>query len=210
MRAVGGRRRRAAARRAALLVGLWAARAALTPPAACSERLAAALLRAGRTVVLRAVDGWVRAVVGEDAGGCGCEARWWTEETHWLLGACATLRRVDAGFGGALLDALLRSLLDALLDARLAEEACVPPTLAAVAALRAAGSVSARDVRRGVDALLRRAEGGPAERAALRLVEAMVRAAQLEDAEMVLAGAIERAQAVGEARVVAALAGVRI
>ena len=117
---------------------------------------------------------------------------------------------MDAGFGGALLDALLRSLLDALLDARLAEEACVPPTLAAVQALRAAGSVSARDVRRGVDALLRRAEGGPAERAALRLVEAMVRAAQLEDAELVLAGAIERAQAVGEARVVAALAGVRI
>ena len=125
-----------------------------------------------------------------------------------MLGACATLRRVDAGFGGALLDALLRSLLDALLDARLAEEACVPPTVAAVQALRAAGSVSARDVRLGVDALLRRAEGGPAERAALRLVEAMVRAAQLEDAEMVLAGAIERAQAVGEARVVAALAGV--
>ena len=48
------------------------------------------------------------------------------------------------------------------------------------------------------------------EHAALRLVEAMVRAAMLEDAEMVLAGAIERAQAVGEARVVAALAGVRV
>ena len=119
--------------------------------------------RAGRTVVLRAVDGWVRAVVGEDAGGPAVRGAPVAEETHWLLGAatppCAAWTPASA--------ARCSTRCSARFSTRCSTRGWRRRRIVRAAharrrpALRAAGSVSARDVRRGVAALLRRAEGGP-------------------------------------------------